>query len=138
MRPLVRNTLAFVAGLVALAGMKSLATTMGLALIPPPAGADLSTMDGFRAAIPLYEAKHWIPAFFEHSAGSMAGGATVAFLAVSHRMTLAVAIGALHMAGGIAAALMLALPAWVVVADLAAMYIPMAWIGGGLGIRWRR
>jgi len=131
----VRNTLAFLGGFVVLGVAKYAATALGNAVIPPPSGVDLSTLDGFKAAIPLYEAKHWIPAFFEHAVGSMAGGAAAAFLAVSHKMKLAVGIGALHMVGGIGAALMLPFPAWVVAVDLVAMYLPMAWMGGKLGAR---
>jgi hypothetical protein len=131
----IRNTLAVIAGVVALGVAKYLATKLGNAVIPPPTGVDLSTMDGFKAAIPLYEAKQWLPAFFEHAMGSMAGAAVAAFLAASHRMTLALGIGALHMVGGLAAALMLPFPVWVVAVDLVGMYLPMAWIGGKLGSR---
>jgi hypothetical protein len=132
MNAAVRNTLAFLGGFVALAVAKYAATALGNAVIPPPAGVDLSTIEGFKAAIPLYEAKQWIPAFFEHAVGSMAGGAMTAFLAASHRMKLALGIGALHMLGGIAAAVMLPFPGWVVAVDLVAMYLPMAWVGGTL------
>ena len=135
MNAAVRNTLAVIAGFVALAVTKYLATKLGNAVIPPPAGMDLSTMDGFKAAIPLYETRQWVPAFFEHAMGSMAGGAVAAFVAASHRMTLALGIGALHMAGGLVAAMMLPFPTWVVVVDLVGMYLPMAWIGGRLGSR---
>jgi hypothetical protein len=128
----VRNTLAFIAGVVALAVAKYVATRLGAAMIPPPTGVDLSTLEGFKAAIPLYEASQWLPAFFEHAVGSMAGGAVAALLAASHRMTLALGIGGLHLLGGLAAAFMLPFPAWVVVVDLGAMYLPMAWIGGRL------
>lgn len=132
MNAAVRNTLAFLGGFVVLGVAKYAATVLGNAAIPPPPGVDLSTIEGFTAAVPLYEAKQWIPAFFEHAVGSMAGGAAAAFFAVSHRMKLALGIGALHMAGGIAAALMVPFPAWVVTLDLVAMYLPMAWIGGTL------
>lgn len=131
----VRNILAFLAGFVALAVAKYVAIKLGAAVIPPPAGVDLSTMDGFKAAIPLYEVRQWLPVFFEHAVGSMAGGAVAALLAASHPMRLALGIGALHMAGGIAAALMLPFPVWVVTIDLLVMYLPMAWIGGKLGSR---
>lgn len=70
MNAAVRNTLAFLGGFVALAVAKYAATALGNAVIPPPAGVDLSTIEGFKAAIPLYEAKQWIPAFFEHAVGS--------------------------------------------------------------------
>ena len=55
---------------------ESLATKLGNAVIPPPAGVDLSTVDGFKAAIPLYEAKQWLPVFFEHAVGSLAGASS--------------------------------------------------------------
>lgn len=135
MNAAIRNTLAVIAGFVALALAKYLATKLGNAIIPPPAGVDLSTMDGFKAAIPLFEAKQWLPALFEHAMGSMAGGAVTAYVAASHRMTLALGIGALHMVGGLVAALLLPFPAWVIVVDLVGMYLPMAWIGGKLGSR---
>jgi hypothetical protein len=135
MNAALRNTVAVIAGFVALAVAKYLAIKLGNAVIPPPAGVDLSTMDGFKAAIPLFEAKQWLPAFFEHAMGSLAGGAVTAFVAVSHRMKLALVIGALHMVGGMAAALLLPFPIWVVVIDIVAMYLPMAWIGGKLGSR---
>ena len=131
----VRNSMAFIAGFVALAVAKYVATSLGNAVIPPPAGVNLSTMEGFKAAIPLYETRHWIPAFFEHAVGSMVGGAVAALLAASHRMKLALGIGALHMVGGLVGALMLPVPLWVVVLDLVVMYLPMAWIGGKLGSR---
>lgn len=131
MNAAVRNTLAFLGGFVVLGVAKYAATALGNAVIPPPPGVDLSTIEGFTAAVPLYEAKQWIPAFLEHAVGSMAAAA--AFLAVSHRMKLALGIGALHMVGGIAAALMVPFLAWVVALDLVAMYLPMAWVGGRLG-----
>ena len=132
MNATVRSLLAFLAGLVALAIAKYAATKLGAAIIPPPAGADLSTLEGFTAALPLFEAKHWIPAFFEHAVGSVAGGAAAALVAVRHKMKLALSIGALHMLGGVVAAAMLPIPVWVTVLDLVAMYLPMAWIGGRL------
>ena len=135
MNAAIRNTLAVIAGFVALALAKYLATKLGNAVIPPPAGADLSTMDGFKAAIPLFEAKQWLPALFEHAMGSMAGAAVTAYVAASHRMTLALGIGALHMVGGLVAAFLLPFPTWVIVVDLVGMYLPMAWIGGKLGSR---
>ena len=132
MNTAVRNILAFLAGFVTLGVAKYIAAKLGAAVIPPPAGVDLSTLDGFKAAIPLYESRQWIPALFEHAVGSMAGGAVAALFAASRPMMLALGIGALHMVGGIAAAVMLPFPMWVVVIDLVAMYLPMAWIGGTL------
>jgi hypothetical protein len=133
--PTLRNVLAFIAGLIALGLGKYLATALGSAIIPPPAGADLSSLDSFKTSIALFEAKHWIPAFFEHAAGSLIGGLVAAWLAASHKMKFALGVGAVHLLGGIAAAAMLPFPTWVVALDLTVMYLPMAWLGGKLGSR---
>jgi hypothetical protein len=47
-------------------------------------------------------------------------------------MTLALAVGGLHLMGGIAAAFMIPAPVWFVVLDLTLAYLPMAWLGGRL------
>ena len=73
----------------------------------------------------------------EHVETLVIGGGVAAIVAASHRMKLALGIGALHMIGGIAAVLMLPIPIWVSVVDLVAMYLPMAWIGGLLGSQSR-
>ncbi|MBK8149062.1 MAG: hypothetical protein IPK58_12850 [Acidobacteria bacterium] len=135
MKNVVRNVIAFIAGLIALMIAKYVVTKIGGALIPPPAGVDLSTLEGFKAAMPLFETKHWVTPFMEHSAGSLAGGLVAALIAGSHKMKLALGMGALHLIGGITAAAMLPVPVWFSAPDLIVAYIPMAWIGGNLGDR---
>jgi hypothetical protein len=135
MNTTLRNVLAFIAGVIALGLGKYVATTLGNAVIPPPAGVDISSLDSFKASLPLFEARHWIPAFFEHAVGSLLGGFVAARLAASHTMKLALGVGAFHMLGGIAAAALLPFPVWVVALDLTVMYLPMAWLGGRFGSR---
>ena len=58
MNPIVRNILAVIAGML-LGGV----VNMGLiqisgSVIPPPAGADMTTAEGIKAALPLLEPKH--------------------------------------------------------------------------------
>ena len=63
-------------------------------------------------------------------------GALVAYLvAASHRPVFAYVIGVCFLAGGIAAARMIPAPVWFVVLDLAAAYVPMAFLGTLLGRR---
>jgi len=45
-------------------------------------------------------------------------------------VALAWVVGALGLAGGIAAARMIPAPTWFVVLDLVVAYLPMAWLGG--------
>lgn len=135
MKSIVRNVLAFIAGLIVLAVMKMIVTKIGNLVIPPPAGIDLSTVEGWKAAMPLFETKHWLTPFLEHSIGSFSGGLVVALLAATQKTKLAIAIGVLHLLGGIIAAAMLPIPVWFSVLDLVVAYVPMAWFGGKIGSR---
>jgi hypothetical protein len=61
-------------------------------------------------------------------------GALATHLAAStRRSALAYVIGALFLAGGIAAAFMIPAPAWFIALDLLVAYLPMAWLGARLG-----
>ena len=134
MNPVVRNILAVLAG--ALIGS---IVNMGLimlssSIIPPPAGADLSTPEGLKAALPLFEPKHFLFPFLAHALGTLVGAFVAAKIAANNKMRLAYAVGVLFLIGGITNAIMLPAPAWFIAADLILAYIPMAWIGGRWGI----
>lgn len=130
MNNLVRNILAFVAGIVAMMFVKWAVTMVGSMVVAPPAGADMSTMEGIKAAMAQFGPQHFVFPFLEHALGSLAGAAAAALFAGSHKMKLAIAIGVLHLLGGIAAAAILPAPVWFIVLDLTVAYLPMAWIGG--------
>jgi hypothetical protein len=42
-------------------------------VIPPPTGADVTTMEGLRAALHLFEPKHFIFPFLAHAVGTFVG-----------------------------------------------------------------
>ncbi len=104
-------------------------------IIPLPSGADVTTVEGLKASIHLLEPKHFAMPFLAHALGMLTGASVASWIAASHRMKLALGIGALNLIGGIAAAAMIPAPTWFVVLDLVVAYIPMAWIGGKLGQR---
>jgi hypothetical protein len=131
----LRNALAFFAGVIALMVVKILVTRVGNLIVPPPSGADLSSVEGFKASIHLFEAKHFAVPYFEHSLGSLTGAAVAAAAGASHRMKLAVGIGALHLIGGILAAMLIPAPVWFIILDISMAYIPMAYLGGRIAIR---
>lgn len=133
MNTIVRNILAVIAGIVAMFITKMVVMMLGAALIPPPAGADMTTVEGIAKAMPLLGPQHFISPFLDHALGSLAGGLVAALVAGSHKMIFAFAMGVLHLLGGIAAAMMIPAPVWFVVLDLVVAYIPMAWLGGKLG-----
>ena len=130
---ILRNTLAIALGLLVGGGINMAIIILGPSLIPPPAGVDVSDMESMRAAIHLFEAKHFVTPFLAHAVGTLVG-ALVAFVsAVSHRSTIAYGIGVSFLAGGIAASVMIPAPGWFIALDLVCAYIPMAWIGIRLG-----
>jgi hypothetical protein len=138
MNPVIRNILAFIAGAIFGSVVNMSIIMISGSIIPPPPGADISTNEGLIASMPLFEAKHFIMPFLAHALGTLAGAWLAAFLAASHKMNIALGIGVLFLAGGIAAVMMLPAPMWFEVLDLVAAYIPMAWIGGKLALRGRK
>jgi hypothetical protein len=108
---------------------------LGPMLIPPPPGADLTSSEGLRAAMPLMEPRHFLMPFLAHALGTLAGALVGALLAVSHRRFVAYAVGVVFLCGGIAASVMIPAPAWFILLDLVLAYLPMAWLGLALANR---
>ena len=55
--------------------------TVGGKVIPPPAGADITTMDGLKASLHLFEARHFIFPFLAHALGTLVGALVACWLA---------------------------------------------------------
>jgi hypothetical protein len=132
---MLRNILAVVAGLAIGSVVNMGLITVSGHAIPPPAGADLTTTAGLKAAMHLFEPKHFLFPFLAHALGTLVGAAIAALLAASHKFGLAMAIGALFLAGGLSMVLMLPSPIWFDALDLGAAYLPMAWLGWKLAAR---
>lgn len=137
MKTLLRNGLAVVLGFAAGSALNMALILAGPHVIPPPPGVDVSSAEGMKASMHLYEARHFVFPFLAHALGTL-GGALVAYLvAASQRGRFAYAIGGVFLAGGIAACVMIPAPAWFMVLDLVAAYLPMAWLATRLGRRLR-
>ena len=129
MSAFVRLLLAVVAGVFA-GGLLNLALIqIGGRLVPPPAGVDVSTMDGLKAALPLFEARHFLFPFLAHALGTLAGAFVAALLVPPRAAPAAATVGAFFLLGGAANALMLPAPGGFIAADLLLAYGPMAWLG---------
>ncbi|MDY0023036.1 hypothetical protein [Arenimonas caeni] len=98
-------------------------------VIPPPAGADTTSVEGLRASLHLFEPRHFLFPFLAHSLGTLAGAALATLLAPLRSPGPAWAVGILFLAGGIATAFMLPAPAWFIALDLLLAYLPAAWLG---------
>jgi hypothetical protein len=130
--PIPRNTLAVVAGAVVGSVVNGGLIAISGSVIPPPPGADVTTLEGLRKSIHLFEPRHFLFPFLAHALGTLAGAAVTAALAASRQMALALVIGIVFLAGGVANVLMLPAPMWFNVVDLVGAYLPMAWLGGRL------
>lgn len=135
MNRVVKDILAVIAG-----GIVGSAVNMGIimvsgSIIPPPEGADVTTMEGLKASMHLFEPRHFIFPFLAHALGTFTGAFLTAFIVASHKIRFALVIGAFFLAGGVMSTLSLPSPTWFTIVDLVGAYIPMAYIAGRLADR---
>lgn len=138
MNTTVRNILAVVAGLLV-----GSAVNMGLVMlsghiIPPPAGADVTTVEGLKASMHLFEPRHFVFPFLAHALGTFVGALVAVLIAETRRYLLAMIIGVFFLLGGITNAMMLPAPSWFITLDLVVAYLPMAWLAARLVAGKRR
>ena len=129
MKQVIRLILAVVAGLV----IGSL-VNMGLILasghvIPPPAGVDVTTAEGLKASIHLFEPRHFIFPFLAHGLGTFVGALVATVLTPGRTSGPAWVVGCAFLIGGIINVVMLPAPLWFCVLDLVVAYLPAAWLG---------
>ncbi|PTX22269.1 hypothetical protein C8N40_10191 [Pontibacter mucosus] len=135
MNPIVRNILAVIAGVVIGSAVNMALITVSGSVIPPPEGADVTTTEGLRASMHLFQPKHFIFPFLAHALGTLAGAFVAAAVAASYKMRFAFGIGIYFLAGGIASVFLLPSPTWYTVVDLIGAYLPMAYVAGKLAGR---
>jgi hypothetical protein len=135
MKTILRNIFAVIIGLVVGGAVNMALIIVSPHVIAPPAGVDVTDSQSLSASMHLFEPKHFVFPFLAHALGTLAGALLAFLIAASYRSVFAYTIGAVFLAGGIATAFMLPAPVWFIILDLAAAYIPMAWIGTQLGRR---
>lgn len=130
MNPILKNILAIIAGAVIGSVVNMGIIMMSSSVIPPPEGADVTTMEGLKASMHLFEPKHFIMPFLAHALGTLVGAYVAAKIATNNKMRFAMAIGLLFLAGGITNVVMLPSPTWFSILDIGAAYMPMAYFAG--------
>lgn len=135
MNPIIKNLLAVVAGIILGSVVNMGIIMISGSIIPPPDGADVTTTEGLKASMHLFEPKHFILPFLAHSFGTFAGAFLAALIAANHKMKFAMGIGIFFLAGGIASVFMLPSPTWFTVLDLAGAYILMSYLAGKLAVK---
>lgn len=128
MNTIIRNILGLIAGVFVGGAVNMGIVMMSGSIIPPPAGADTSTMEGLKEAMHLFEARHFIFPFLAHACGTFVGAFVAALLAASHQLKFALAIGGFFFLGGLANIILLPSPLWFSLLDLLGAYLPMAYM----------
>lgn len=135
MNPIIKNILAIISGLILGSAVNMGIIMISGSIIPPPEGADVTTMEGLKASMHLFQPKHFILPFLAHALGTFAGAFLAGLLAVNHKMKFALGIGVFFLLGGIANTFMLPSPTWFTILDLAGAYIPAGYIAGKLVVK---
>lgn len=132
MNPILKNILAVIAGIIAGGTLNMGIIMISSSVIPPPKGADLTTMESLKASMHLMEPKHFLLPFLAHALGTLAGALVTAAIVSKHKMKFALGISAWFMIGGIANIVMLPSPMWFTFLDLIVAYLPMGYLAGML------
>ncbi len=135
MNPILKNILALVLGLVIGSFVNMGLITLSGSIIPPPEGADVTTMEGLIESMHQFQPKHYIFPFLAHALGTLVGAIIASWMAVSHKMKFAISVGVFFLIGGIVNAYLLPAASWFIYLDLLGAYILMALIGGNIGKR---
>lgn len=135
MASILRNILAVLIGMVLGSVVNMAIITFGPTLIAPPAGVDMSSVEGMARTMHLFEPRHYVTPFVAHSLGTLVGAFLAYVIAASHRAAFAWAIGVLFLCGGVLASFMIPAPAWFIATDLLLAYLPMAWLAIWIGRR---
>ena len=106
-------------------------------IIPPPLGVDVTTMEGLKANIHLFEPKHFIVPFLAHALGTFVGSLLAARLAITNKTNCATVVGIVFLLGGIANVMMLPSPIWFTAVDLVA-YLPLSYIASRFVVKSRK
>lgn len=137
MNPTAKNVLAVILGLIAGNLLNMGIVQMGATVMPIP-GVDPNDFEALKAIMPTLDAKYFTFPFLAHAGGTLTGGLVAAAVAASNNMRQALIVGAIFFALGIAANVMIPAPTWFHITDIVLAYIPMAWLGGRIGVRFAK
>ena len=137
MNPILKNILAVITGWIGGSIINMALVQTGYAIYPLE-GVDTNDMDALANAFSNLDNKHFIFPFLAHALGTLGGALITALIAASHKIKLALLIGVIFLIGGIMVSFMIPAPIWFIILDLVVAYIPMAWLGGLLALKFRK
>jgi len=135
MRLIFKNILAIIIGWFIGSFVNMGLIETGHTLIPIE-GLNPNDMNALAKVMPTLSAKYFIFPFLAHALGTLVGAIVAGWIAASHKMKFSLVIGALFLLGGIAVSFMLPAPIWFIACDIILAYIPMAWLGGLIALKF--
>ena len=132
MNKILKSILAVITGVFIGGALNMGIIIISSSIIPPPQGADLTTMEGLKESMHLLQPKHYIMPFLAHALGTFLGALIAATIVAKHKIKFALGISIWFMIGGTINIFMLPSPTWFTILDLAGAYIPMGYIAGKL------
>ena len=132
---MLRNIAAVIAGLVVGMIVNLALIQLNTVFFPLPDGVDMTDTAQMKDAIQGMPAAAWILVLAAHLGQAFIGGWVAARLGASRRMMLAMIVGVLSLAGGIANAVMLSTPVWTWIEM--PFYPVVAWLAGRLELARR-
>ncbi|MGB1307347.1 MAG: hypothetical protein ACPG6B_00450 [Oceanihabitans sp.] len=137
MHPVLKNILAVIIGWLAGSVINMSLIKLGHNFLPIP-GVDPNDMIALADVMPTLEPKYFIFPFLAHAIGTLVGACIAALIAHNNKIIMALIVGVLFLFGGIAVNYMLPGPTWFAVADILFAYIPMAWLGNKLAVKFAK
>lgn len=122
---ILRNILAVILGAIIGSVVNGFIISISGKVIPPPADVDVTTMEGLKATMHLFEPKHFLMPFLAHALGTFVGAIVAILIAATHKFYLALSVSVLFLVGGIINVYLLPSPLWFTLCDLILAYIPM-------------
>ncbi len=140
MNPILRNIIALILGLAVGMVVNMSLVNMGYSLTPIP-GFDPNDPESMANLSEVYknlDFKFYVFPFLAHALGTLVGAFVAALTAAKHKMKFAIAIGCFFLLGGIMVNYMICGPIWFIALDIIVAYMPMAWIGGEIALRFSK
>jgi hypothetical protein len=129
MNNIVRNVLAIIIGLIIGMVVNMGLVNIGPSIIPMPTGTDVTTMEGLKESMKLFEPINFLFPFLAHALGTLVAAFVAAKIAINNQIMPAMIIGFIFLLGGISMVYMVGGPLWFIVSDLVLAYLPMAYLG---------
>ena len=135
MKPIIKNILAIILGWIVGSIVNMGLVNLGHKIFPLE-GINSNNMEALASVMPTLTYEYFIFPFLAHALGTLTGAATASMIAATQKMKFAMAIGLLFLLGGIFVNYLIPGPIWFTLTDLALAYIPMAWLGGKIGVKF--